>query len=1366
MRPVSIEASAAPRPSSRPRPASRQPRPSDPTPLAASPSTPSFPLFSRIVSLSFSSTPATTSKPRERRISLGGFGTRSETKKKSHADSTDAASTSRGPQGPSSTAADLKRSKSTRNSWIGIATRQLPSTLATRPTSETRPRRGSVKEFPSISRPVMQNRPDDSDPGAFMADYRERSILFASSSPELVRRDGTLDEAAVYSREPQWAAWAVPSERPSEHGAAEGQETPTSPMVKWRGKGASSSFEPLASDPPAPSQSRRPQSQRDSTAPRRPVGPTSTARDASPALPHLACLSGSSDDIVDRSSSTSLPLDEAIRTLNREQALAKLTSPTPTNSKFPDSDLDAFPFPRVPTPNSDQPVRVPARPSRPPPPLPGSTGAQSLIVTSPTTPLSPPPLTRSNTVSLHPSPSVALDIDFRGRLVRARNSHTTPAGPGPTTSLTSSPSIASSSSNVTSVSPPSSRFTDWSSRRSSGTSIDSSNRPSTADKDDPNHASSASFYGISDRRHAESAVDVLAIVEEDELPVSIPTRSASRRVSAKRTDPKSSVSPQRRVVASSKRLSLEGTLSTPSARPGQDVLVIPRQRARHVVNPELATPARPLRLSESNRSISSGLVSEPTRAEKEEFGSRFSIETGARPLHRAGKVNFVDSPPPRGGGANSEDAIPFPAASAASPTARALSPPRRPHRRAISDLHVDHSLSPLSSSPSSSPPLDGLGIGLGLPPPIRSRHESFAPESEETGEALLARRASRRASGLATRTKLVLREKGKPTLTYQLGECIGRGQFGTVYRALNLNTGEVVAVKRIQLEGKTEAEIEQLSNEVALLQRLIHPAIVRYQGLLRSENYLNIVLEYAESGSLQTTLRQFGQLPEGLVASYVVKILEGLAYLHEQGVVHCDLKAANILSTKTGNVKLSDFGVSLNLHAIKNTQGFGGLSKDVQGTPNWMAPEIIEMKGALPASDIWSLGCTVCELIDGRPPYADLVAMSAMFRIVEDENGPPIPEQCSSGLRAFLARCFKKEPSERPTAEQLFADPWLLEHFDARQDLRSQDSLPFLRRISGDCQRPRPALDMPSPLSMSLANLSSAIDDGDALLEPSPPFASIAPAKRDSIDSGYIASEEMPGSPETSTFIHATEETPQLHDWIRSSFSRAVDCKLCGEQTKRHAVLCSRCGLVSHRRCTEFAPACDLRAQLLGNVKHPLFPAATISSVSPPTTGFSFADYLPGFGKARRPRPTPTSSDQSVNPVSPSAPTTKTSSAIRHLSNMLPTKTRTPEHTPPSSLTRTNGGVLSRARSSTTVASGDRRNVNGSGSSIVHVDADDLLGSAPNGASEGPLRRKLSNNIVVQSAMSARLGKRKSHSRTQSQPVNKPKANEGDCIVM
>ena len=113
-------------------------------------------------------------------------------------------------------------------------------------------------------------------------------------------------------------------------------------------------------------------------------------------------------------------------------------------------------------------------------------------------------------------------------------------------------------------------------------------------------------------------------------------------------------------------------------------------------------------------------------------------------------------------------------------------------------------------------------------------------------------------------------------------------------------------------------------------------------------------------------MKAFGKFNERLAASYVVKILEGLHYLHNSHVVHCDLKAANILTTKNGNVKLSDFGVSLNLRAMEREM------KDVAGTPNWMAPEVIELKGASEKSDIWSLGCTVIELLTGRPPYSEI----------------------------------------------------------------------------------------------------------------------------------------------------------------------------------------------------------------------------------------------------------------------------------------------------------------------------------------------------------------------------------------------------------
>lgn len=116
---------------------------------------------------------------------------------------------------------------------------------------------------------------------------------------------------------------------------------------------------------------------------------------------------------------------------------------------------------------------------------------------------------------------------------------------------------------------------------------------------------------------------------------------------------------------------------------------------------------------------------------------------------------------------------------------------------------------------------------------------------------------------------------------------------------------------------------------MALLKTLSHTNVIRYLGFIQSQHSINIILEFAENGSLMSTLKAFGAFPEKLVASFCIKILSGLEYLHQNQVVHCDLKAANILTTKTGDVKLTDFGVSLNLK-IK-----GADAGAVSGTPNW-----------------------------------------------------------------------------------------------------------------------------------------------------------------------------------------------------------------------------------------------------------------------------------------------------------------------------------------------------------------------------------------------------------------------------------------------
>ncbi|KAN0138121.1 Protein kinase-like domain containing protein [Lactarius tabidus] len=275
----------------------------------------------------------------------------------------------------------------------------------------------------------------------------------------------------------------------------------------------------------------------------------------------------------------------------------------------------------------------------------------------------------------------------------------------------------------------------------------------------------------------------------------------------------------------------------------------------------------------------------------------------------------------------------------------------------------------------------------------------------------------------------------------------------------------MVAVKRIGLEGLKEEEISQLMREVDLVKRLSHPSIVKC----------------AENGSLGQILKAFGNLNEKLVASYVFKILEGLDYLHRSDAVHCDLKAANILTTKTGNVKLSDFGVSLNLRAMERE------IKDVAGTPNWMAPEVIELKGASTKSDISSLGCTVIELLTGRPPYRDIGnTMTVMFQIVEDEC-PPIPERFSGPLVSFLKECFHKDPAMRPSAEQLFEHEWLKNHWGLNNDLRPQDSIPFLRRVSADLQKNGVARHLMANLELDSPVPQYTLEKDMAIASPVPP---------------------------------------------------------------------------------------------------------------------------------------------------------------------------------------------------------------------------------------------------------------------------------------
>lgn len=258
------------------------------------------------------------------------------------------------------------------------------------------------------------------------------------------------------------------------------------------------------------------------------------------------------------------------------------------------------------------------------------------------------------------------------------------------------------------------------------------------------------------------------------------------------------------------------------------------------------------------------------------------------------------------------------------------------------------------------------------------------------------------------------------TFRWHRGIKIGQGRFGKVYTAVNNSTGELMAMKEIPNQPGENRAIRRVAEELKIFEGIHHRHLVKYYGVEIHREELLIFMELCSEGTLESLVELSGGLYEGLTRRFTAQLLSAAAELHKHGVVHQDIKTANIFLTNGGNcLKLGDFGSAVK---IQQHSTMPGELQGYVGTQAYMAPEVFtktNTEGHGRMADIWSIGCCVVEMASGTRPWAQFDSnFQIMFKVGMGEK-PEIPDTLSQEGHEFLDHCFQHDPKDRWSAQQL-----------------------------------------------------------------------------------------------------------------------------------------------------------------------------------------------------------------------------------------------------------------------------------------------------------------------------------------------------------